>query len=70
MARPLSPCDHSQEWAKDLRREMQTAIGRQLRVECELPQELPPELAILLIRMDEQPEEQRIEHHKGHSSAR
>ncbi|MGC1352918.1 MAG: hypothetical protein WA858_24565 [Xanthobacteraceae bacterium] len=49
---------------------MQTAIGQQLRVKYELPQELPPELAMLLIRMDEKPEEQRTEHHKGPSSAR
>jgi hypothetical protein len=70
MARPLSLCDHPQEWPEDLRREMQTAIGQQLRVEYELPQELPPELAMLLIRMDEQPQEQRTEHHKGPSSAR
>ena len=56
MARPLSPCDHSQEWAKDLRLEMQMAIGQQLRAEYELPQELPPELTALLIVMDERPE--------------
>ena len=41
------------------------AIGQQLRVEYELPQDLSPELAMLLIRMDEQAEEQRTEHHKG-----
>lgn len=32
------------ELALALRREMETAIGQQLRTECELPQELPPEL--------------------------
>ena len=35
---------HPREWALALRREMQIAIGQQLRSECELPQELPPEL--------------------------
>ena len=30
-----------------LRREMQTAIGQQLRAECELPQEMSPELTAL-----------------------
>jgi hypothetical protein len=39
---------------------MQMAIGQQLRVEYELPQELPPELTTLLIRMDEQPKQQDV----------
>ena len=68
MPGPLS--HHWKKRAEDLRRQMQTAIGQQLRVKYELPQELPPELAMLLIRMDEKPEEQRTEHHKGPSSAR
>jgi hypothetical protein len=33
---------HPREWELALRREMQMAIGQQLRNECELPQELPP----------------------------
>jgi hypothetical protein len=37
-----------------LRREMQMAIGQQLRDECELPQELPPELPVRLIRKDKE----------------
>jgi hypothetical protein len=36
--------------ALGFRREMQTAIGQQLRAESELPQELSPELAAPLIR--------------------
>jgi hypothetical protein len=32
------------ELASASRREMETAIGRQPRTKCELPQELPPEL--------------------------
>ena len=35
-----------------LRREMQMAIGQQLRVECELPPELPPKPTALPIRKD------------------
>jgi hypothetical protein len=68
MPGPLS--HHWKKRAEDLRRQMQTAIGQQLRVKYELPQELPPELAMLLIRMDEKPEEQCTAHHKGPSSAR
>ena len=63
MPGPLS--HHWRKRAEDLRRQMQTAIGQQLRVKYELPQELPPELAMLLIRMDEKPEEQCTAHHKG-----
>jgi hypothetical protein len=39
------------------RRALQTEIGRQLRVECELPNELVPELTTLLARMGEEHEE-------------
>ena len=67
MRGPLS--HHWRKRAEDLRRQMQTAIGQQLRVKYELPRELPPELAMLLIRMDEKPEEQCTAHHKGPSSA-
>ena len=45
---------HPSKWAKDLRREMRTAIGLQLRVECELPHEMAPELAVLLTLMREE----------------
>ena len=54
MPRPTSGFDHPPKWAVGLRREMQTAIGQQLRIECQLPQELAPELTTLLIRMDEE----------------
>ena len=37
-----------------MRRERQIAIGQQLRLERELPKELPPELALLLIRRDKE----------------
>ena len=60
MPHPTFHSHHPQKWAGALRREMQTAIGQQLRAEYELPQELPPELTALLIRMDEQPEQQGV----------
>jgi hypothetical protein len=43
---------HPRKWALALRREMQTAIGQELRAECEVPRELPPKLATLLTRRD------------------
>jgi hypothetical protein len=52
MLRSPPNTQHSRKWALALRREMQTAIGQQLRVEGELPQELPPELASVLGRRD------------------
>jgi hypothetical protein len=54
MLRSTSNSQHPSKWAAALRREMQTAIGRQLRVECELPQEMAPELAVLLTLMREE----------------
>jgi hypothetical protein len=42
------------KWAAALRREMQIAIGRQLRVEWELPRESPPELKRLLADRDKE----------------
>ena len=33
---------HLPKWAIAFRREMQMAIGRQLSIECKVPQELPP----------------------------
>jgi hypothetical protein len=44
------------------RREMQNAIGRQLRVECELPQESAPKITALLARMDEALQERTPTH--------
>ena len=38
---------HPRKWALALRREMQMAVGLQLQVECEPPQELPPELTAI-----------------------
>jgi hypothetical protein len=35
------------KWALALRREMQMAVGLQLQVECESPQELPLELTAI-----------------------
>ena len=43
MLRSTSDTQHPRKWAEALRREMQMAIGRRLRDEYELPQELPPE---------------------------
>jgi hypothetical protein len=51
MLRSTSNSQHPRKWAEALRREMQTAIGQQLRVECELPREMAPELAALLTLM-------------------
>jgi hypothetical protein len=44
MLRSTSNSQNPRKWAMTLRREMQMAIGQQLRDECELPQELPPRL--------------------------
>ena len=51
--------DHRRKWATPkwlaaLHQEMQTMIGQQLRVQCELPQELSPDMMALLLRMDQQ----------------
>ena len=54
MLRSTSNNQHPRKWAIALRREMQMAIGQQLRDECELPQELPPELSARLIRKDKE----------------
>ena len=50
MLRPAPNTHQPLKWAAALRREMQIAIGQQLRLVRELPKELPPELASLLIR--------------------
>ena len=44
MLRSTSNSQHPRKWAMTLRREMQMAIGQQLRDECELPPELPARL--------------------------
>jgi hypothetical protein len=44
MPRSTTNTQLEREWASALRREMQMAIGEQLRAERELPQELPPAL--------------------------
>jgi hypothetical protein len=53
MLRSTSNSQHPCKWVI-LRREMQMAMGQQLRDECELPQELPPELPVRLIRKDKE----------------
>jgi hypothetical protein len=53
MLRPTCKSRDSSMWALGLRREMQIAIGQQLRIECELPKELAPELSMLLARLHE-----------------
>jgi hypothetical protein len=52
MLRSTSDNQHPHKWALALRREMQMAIGQQLSVECELPQDLPLEPTTPLIRRD------------------
>jgi hypothetical protein len=52
MRRSTLNAEHPRKWALALRREMQVAIGQQLRVECELPQKLQPKLTALLNRSD------------------
>jgi hypothetical protein len=46
-----NPSDPS-KWATGFRQEMQMALGHQLRIECELPKELTPELRTLLSAED------------------
>jgi hypothetical protein len=54
MLRSTSNNQHPRKWAAALRREMQMAIGHQLRDEYELPRELPTELPARLIRMEKE----------------
>jgi hypothetical protein len=42
------------KWALSLCREMQMSVGHQLRIECELPRELAPDLSALLARLDKE----------------
>jgi hypothetical protein len=44
MPRPTLNTEHPPRWALALRREMLMGIGEQLRIESELPQELPANL--------------------------
>ena len=44
MLRSTPNTQPERKWASALRREMQMAIGQQLRAECELPQALPAQL--------------------------
>jgi hypothetical protein len=43
------------KWATALRDEMQGMIGQQLRTHYKPPEDLPPQMAALLLRMAEQP---------------
>jgi hypothetical protein len=52
MLRSIPNGHHPRKWALALRREMQMAIGQQLRAECHLPKKLPPGPAALLIPRD------------------
>ena len=54
MSRSTTDTQHPRKWADALRREMQMAIGHQLRDEYELPKELPTELPARLIRKDKE----------------
>jgi hypothetical protein len=54
MLRSTPNTQHPRKWADALRREMQMAIGQQLRDKYELPQEPTPELSTRLIRKDEE----------------
>ncbi len=44
MPRSTLNTQYPRKWELALRREMLVSIGQQLRTECELPNELPPEL--------------------------
>ncbi len=44
MPRSTLDTEHPPKWALALRREMLMGIGEQLRIKCELPHELPPNL--------------------------
>ena len=54
MLRSTPNTQHPRKWADALRREMQMAIGHQLRDEYELPKELPTELPARLISRDKE----------------
>jgi aminoglycoside phosphotransferase len=52
MPRSTQSLRDKSKWANGLHREMQTAIGQQLRVMFQLPQEIAPELKRLASRID------------------
>jgi hypothetical protein len=52
MRRSTPNAEHPRKSVLALPREMQVAIGQQLRIECELPQKLLPKLTALLKRGD------------------
>jgi hypothetical protein len=54
MERPVSK-SKPPKWVLSLCREMQTSIGYQLRVQCDLPKELAPNLSALVARLDKEP---------------
>jgi hypothetical protein len=54
MPRSTSNTSRPAKWAVALRREVQIAIGRQLGVEQELPQDVPPELKTVLADKDKE----------------
>jgi hypothetical protein len=54
MLRATPNTQHPRKWAMALHREMQMAIGQQLRDEHGLRQELAPELSARLIRKDKE----------------
>ena len=54
MLRSTSNTNQPPKWAVALHREMQMAIGQQLRDEYELPREPPIELSARLIRSDKE----------------
>jgi hypothetical protein len=54
MLRLTPSTQHSRKWADALRREMQMAIGQQLRDKYEVPQELTPQASTPPIRKDKE----------------
>jgi hypothetical protein len=54
MLRSTPNSQPKRKWASALRREMEMGIGKQLRAECELPQELPARLTALPTHNDKE----------------
>jgi hypothetical protein len=54
MPQSTSSLQDKSKWAIGLRREMQAAIGQQLLVIFQLPQEIAPELNTLASRIDKE----------------
>jgi len=44
---------HQDDWVLNLYRAAQAAIGQELRIECEPPRQLTPELTVVLRKLDE-----------------